>query len=55
MADDLIQLQQDLHDYFTPHPEMGKDEDDRGCVPCWLIATHLYAKGWTLDDAIRGL
>jgi len=31
-------LQEALHDYLTPHPELGRKVDDRGCVPCFLIA-----------------
>jgi DNA-binding CsgD family transcriptional regulator len=31
-------LQKALHDYLSPHPELGQEVDDRGCVPCFLIA-----------------
>lgn len=36
-------MQEALHRYLTPHPSLGTDADDRGCVPCWLIARNLHA------------
>ncbi len=38
-------LQGILHTYLTPHPELGKDEDNRGCVPCWFIARAVLDSG----------
>lgn len=52
IIEEVKQLQNDFHAYLTPHPELGKDMDERGCVGCWLIATHLYALGWRANGAI---
>ena len=43
--DDVARLQAILHGYLTPHPELGDETDERGCICCWLLGRELWSKG----------
>ena len=34
----VVRFQAAAHAYLVPHPELGAEEDDRGCLPCLMIA-----------------